>query len=428
VGASLADDLSAFTSQALVPATSPSPGNASTPLWAVSSAVTSMPIPVLATSPSPGNVSTPLWVASPADTPRPIPVPTDRFTPPAIKTGDNYLQTRDLILFWLCSPGFSTGRLDELLLTDARNALASQCWEGQLCAALKDGPIRFLFENTGSTFYGKGFEMIQVHKDHFPPSSISNSFTTLLALFNDTQGKKESIHEFRSQLEGHIRALSWSLVAIPPILQVMLFLWGMHLRYQDLLSQFVSKHKDLALATIDSIIADARFMDDFVIVKGKTKPGAPVPSPRSTPSAAAVATNKEGKAFQIPFEWLATYDSGFVMACWCRSLRVDFYCKFCSGKDKHHPLKCPLLGELGLKIIEVGGQGGGATLGSSLRGSSGSGASGGVKPASPSPPAAAPAAIASPLVPVSGSTSTPAGLTAAVEPDNGGDESFADDF
>jgi hypothetical protein len=280
----------------------------------------------------------------------------------------------------------------------------------------------------GSTFYGKGFEMLQVLEDRFRPSSISNSFTTLLALFNDTQGEKESIHKFRSQFEGNIGALSWSLVAIPPILQVMLFLWGMHSRYQDLLSQFASKHKDLALATIDSIVPDARFMDDFVVVKGKTKPGAPGPSPRSTPSEAAVATDKEGKAFQTPFEWLATYDSGFVTACWCRSLRGDFYCAFCSGKDKHHPLKCPLLGELGLKIIEVGGQGGGATSGSSLRGSSGSGALGGVKPASPSPPAAAPAAIVSPPVPVSGSTSAPAGLTAAVKPDNGGDKSSADKF
>ena len=139
----------------------------------------------------------------------------------------------------------------------------------------------------------------------------------------------------------------------------MLFLRGMHSCYQDLLSQFALKHKDLALATIESIVTDARFMDDFVVVKGKTKPGAPGSSPRSTPSTATVATNKECKAFWTPFEWLATYDSGFVTACWRRSLRGDFYCAFCSGKDKHHPLKCPLLGELGLKIIEVGGQGGG---------------------------------------------------------------------
>jgi hypothetical protein len=200
VDAPSADDLSGFTSPVSVPATSPSLSNACTSLRAATmfSNLENIEFPVPATSPSPGDASTPLWAASPADTPTPIPVPTDRFTLPAIKTGDNYLQTRDLILFWLCSPSFSTARSDELLLTDARNALASQYWEGQLWAALKDGPVCFLFENTGSTFYGMGFEMLQVLEDHFCPSSISNSFTTLLALFNDTQGKKESIHEFRS--------------------------------------------------------------------------------------------------------------------------------------------------------------------------------------------------------------------------------------
>jgi hypothetical protein len=63
----------------------------------------------------------------------------DCFTLPPIKSADDYLQTRDVLLFWLCSPGFSMARSDELLLTDSRNALASQFWEGQLRAAIKDG-------------------------------------------------------------------------------------------------------------------------------------------------------------------------------------------------------------------------------------------------------------------------------------------------
>jgi len=76
------------------------------------------------------------------------------------------------------------------------NALASQFWEGQLHAALKDSPARFLFENTGSTFYDKGFKMLQVLEDNFRPSSISNTFTTLLSLFNDKQSDKEGIMSF----------------------------------------------------------------------------------------------------------------------------------------------------------------------------------------------------------------------------------------
>jgi hypothetical protein len=95
--------------------------------------------------------------------------------------------------------------------------------------------------------------------------------------------------------------------------------------------------------------------------------------------------------------------------------RGKFYCTFCNGSKKHHPLKCPLLGELGLKITEVGGQSGGVTRGSSL-------GAGKVKPASASPPAAAP------LIPDSGSTSAPAGLTVAVETDDGRDKSSVDNF
>ena len=348
----------------------------------------------------------------------PIPVPTKRFALPQIKSSDDYLQTCDVLLSWLRSPGFLTARSDDLLLTDEQNSLASQFWEGQLWAAIKDGPARFLFENTGSTFYGKGFEMLQVLEDHFCPSSISNSFTTLLSLFNDTQKDKESIHEFRSRFEGHMGALSRSSVAIPPILQVMLFLRGMHSRYQDILSQFASKHKDIAVATIDSIINDAKFMDEFKLVEGKSKPGG---SSQRAPSAAAVATDKDGKEFRNPFEWLATYDSGFVKNRWQRSLKGGFYCAFCSGKEKHHPLKCPLLGDLGLKIIEVGGSKGAKAP--SEPGSSNSGNSKGA-----TPPAAAPAAVNPPPATDSGSDSAPSGLTAAVVPEKVGDEDSADDF
>ena len=81
------------------------------------------------------------------------------FTLPAIKNTTDYLQTRELVLYWLRRPGYSTARSDSALITDSRNALASQFWEGQIRTALKDGgDTRFLFENTGSTYYDKGFE------------------------------------------------------------------------------------------------------------------------------------------------------------------------------------------------------------------------------------------------------------------------------
>jgi hypothetical protein len=220
------------------------------------------------------------WAASSLDDIllSPIPLPVDHFTLPPIKSGQDYLKSRDLILFWLHSPGFSTAHADLQLVIDGHNALASQFWEGQIRTSLKDGSVWYLFENTDSKYFGKGFEMIQVLEDNFCPFSISNSFTTLLSLFNNTQGNKEGIHEFWSWFEGQLGALSRLSIVIPSILQVMLFLCAMHSCYADLLSQFASKHKDLSLATINSVMADACFMDKFVVVGGKQKPSALNPS------------------------------------------------------------------------------------------------------------------------------------------------------
>jgi hypothetical protein len=38
--------------------------------------------------------------------------------------------------------------------------------------------------------------MLQVLEDHYRLSSISNTITTLLSLFNDKQSDAEGIHEF----------------------------------------------------------------------------------------------------------------------------------------------------------------------------------------------------------------------------------------
>jgi hypothetical protein len=289
-----------------------------------------------------------------SSTPLPIPLPINWFTLPPINSSDNYLAARDLILYWLCRPGFSTARSDTALITDPSNALASQFWEGQIRTALKDGPTRFLFENNGSTYFDKGFQMLQVLEDHFRPSSISNTFTTLLSLFNDRQGDTEGIHQFCSRFEGHLLALSCSLVAIPSILQVMLFLWAIHSHYQDLLNQFVTKQKDLSSATFDSVVADAKFMDEFATVGLIGKAICPSYTPHS-PAAATAVTNRSGREHCFPWEWLSTLESSGILSCWHWSLKGGFYCCFCHTNDKHNPLKCPMLAKLNLKLIDVGG-------------------------------------------------------------------------
>jgi hypothetical protein len=53
----------------------------------------------------------------------------DQFMIPPIKSRSDYLQTQDLILFWLCYPSFSTDCSDANLITDTANSHASQYWK-----------------------------------------------------------------------------------------------------------------------------------------------------------------------------------------------------------------------------------------------------------------------------------------------------------
>jgi hypothetical protein len=134
----------------------------------------------------------------------------------------------------------------------------------------------------------------------------------------------------------------------------MLFLRAIHPRYEGLLNQFASKQKDLSTASIDSILSDAKYMDGFIPVGAKGKPVLP-PSTPCTPTAATVITDQNGKEHRSPWEWLASYTPGGISSCWSRSMKGNFYCAVCHSKDKHLPTKCPMLTELGFKLIEVGG-------------------------------------------------------------------------
>jgi hypothetical protein len=130
----------------------------------------------------------------------------------------------------------------------------------------------------------------------------------------------------------------------------MLFLRAIHPRYEGLLNQFASKQKDLSTASIDSILSDAKYMDGIILVGAKGKPVLPPSTPR-TPTAATVITDQNGKEHRSPWEWLASYTPGGISSRWSRSMKGNFYCAVCHSKDKHLPTKCPMLTELGLKLI-----------------------------------------------------------------------------
>jgi hypothetical protein len=75
----------------------------------------------------------------------------------------------------------------------------------------------------------------------------------------------------------------------------MLFLCALHPRYSDILDQIRSRYKTLATATIDSVVEDARYHNEFKLV-GSDKKGGP------TPKVAAANVDRLGKEWALPFE------------------------------------------------------------------------------------------------------------------------------
>jgi hypothetical protein len=78
----------------------------------------------------------------------------------AIKDAKAFLDSLDIIKFYLCKPKFSSGLPDGALVTTPSNLKASCLWEGRLQLAVKDEDVHFLFKNKGTLFNGRGFEML----------------------------------------------------------------------------------------------------------------------------------------------------------------------------------------------------------------------------------------------------------------------------
>jgi hypothetical protein len=296
---------------------------------------------------SPPPVSSPPLVVTPPVVPL---RPSETFKLPVLKDIKAYLDVYDMILYWLRQPEYGTLLSDEsLLVTTPSNVAASLFWEGQIRAAVREGSLRFLFDNKGTLYHGKGFEMLDVLHKHCRPDTISNAFSTLMSLFNDVQGPSEPVLEFRSRFDGMVLDMSRSKIILPPILLVMLFLSALHTRYSDLLDQFRSRYKTLETASIDSVVEDARYHDEFKLVGSDKKvPGG------ATPKAATANVDKSGKEWSSPFEWLSSYSMKGLKTRWDRAIAGTGICPICHRAEKlwHVPANCPLLKELNLTLVK----------------------------------------------------------------------------
>jgi hypothetical protein len=223
---------------------------------------------------------------------------------------------------------------------------------GAALLAVKDRFLCFLFENKGDVYIGRGFEMLAVLSQHFPPNLVSNAFTFLMTIFNDVQGQDEPIIHYWCHFDGLIMELSCCKVTIPQVLMVMLFLQAVHGHYLELLDQFCTHFKYIEMATINPVVEDIAYHDSFTVHERKGS-GKPATSTPCIPAAASVNTDQKGTVWQNPFEWISTsYSKKAIKTRWTHTIAGTGICSICHCADKpwHVPCLCLLLKELNLKL------------------------------------------------------------------------------
>ncbi len=139
------------------------------------------------------------------------------------------------------------------------------------CSSL-GGFSSLLAKKKGSQFDGKGFKMLAALNQHCHPDSVAYAFTIQMLLFNDNMTESEEIMALCLHFDGMVNDIVWCKLKIPLILMVMFFLRSLHPCYDNLLlEQFWSWYKDPESASLDSIVADAHYHDEFKLVGSDKK-------------------------------------------------------------------------------------------------------------------------------------------------------------
>jgi hypothetical protein len=220
---------------------------------------------------------------------------------------------------------------------------------------VKDGELHFLFENKGDIYNGWGFEMLSALNPYCRSDLVANTFSSLLSIFNELQGEDEPIVAFWSWFDGLIFEMACCKVVIPPPLLVsMLFLRALHSCYSDIIEQFRTHRKSIETTSIDMIINDVTYHDDFILKKPHCADKSPKP-PSPVPTAAAAHMDNAGTVWSSPFDWLSkSYGDKGICTRWKKALGGNGTCPMCHREEPKHVSKdCPLLKSLNLKLIQV---------------------------------------------------------------------------
>jgi hypothetical protein len=129
---------------------------------------------------------------------------------------------------------------------------------------VKDGKLCFLFKNKSNIYNGRGFEMLAALNAYCHPDSVANAFSSLLSILQSFRAMTSQFWHSALFLMALFENACCKVV-IPPLLLVMLFLRALHSRYSDIVEQFQTQHKSLEMTSIEMIIADVTYHNEFIL-------------------------------------------------------------------------------------------------------------------------------------------------------------------
>jgi hypothetical protein len=294
---------------------------------------------------------------------------------------------------------YSPGPDTKLMIMTTVNAVTSAWWEEVINYYIKP-PISDLFVEE-SQFDGKGFEMIDHIDKYFNPSGTVDSLSHIFDLIDIKQAAEESVITLKARFSLSFACLKMGGVAIDSALQVGFMLRALKSTYHGVVQDFRLGRHSLPSATLQSVVNQCLAYDKDPWKGPIGKDGKPSCNPSA--SVAGISGDQSN-----PYDALAKCSFGFHISRWRNACKDNsnlcMVCHNTSNKGGHHRKDCPILKQVGIKLVKqtpVDGNKAASHVGES-----------------PAPaPVPAPAAPA-PAPTDGGSTATPGAFTAATEPDS----------
>jgi hypothetical protein len=253
-----------------------------------------------------------------------------------------------------------------------------------------------------SQFDGKGFEMIAHIDQYFNPSGTVDSLSHIFDLIDIKQAQDESVITLKARFSRVFARLKMGGVAIDSALQVGFMLRALRTAYHGVVQDFRLGCHSLASATLQSVVDQCTSYDKDPWKGPVGKDGKPARTPSANAAGAGDKTN--------PYDAMSSCSFGNHMSRWRAGCKDGsekcMICHNTSNRPAHHSKDCPILRQIGLKLVKrTPGDGGDAEsrVGSDT-------------PATAPPKAApAPAPPATPAIDSGGTPTTPGAFTAATE-------------